>query len=340
MASEDHSHTNPALEERFLQPVGWRWHMFAGHNGEKLRFGSVFPKHVVPKAVIVILPGRAEYCEKYFELIRGCLEKKYAVYILEWQGQGRSHRHIEKSPHKNISNGFYKDVQDLEIFIRDYVLPSGMHPEVGKLPLAMLAHSMGGNIGLRYLSKHPSVFSCAAMTTPMFGIHALDLIPGFLRIPLTKLLMEVADCSYVPGGTGYAPREKNFFSSDPHRDAIHDAWMQFDPKLQIGDVTYRWLYHATKTCHIVQQEKFLKSIKTPLLLALAGREKLVSNKAIRRAAHVIRGAILKTYPEAGHEILMECDSIRDDFLKSFDDLIKINILDKKKQIITPEHSGK
>lgn len=308
--------------------------MFAGHNGEKLRFGTAFPKHTVPLGVIVILPGLSEYCEKYFELANNLLDKKYAVYVLEWQGQGRSYRHSKKQPQKRLSNGFHRDVKDLDIFIKDYILPSAVHPEVGRLPLVMLAHSMGANIGLRYLKTHPDVFACAGMTAPMFGIKALKKIPSFLRVPVTKMLAEFADSSYVPGGSDYSPRRLNKkikydFSSDEVRDAVHDAWIEFDPELKVGSVTYRWLYYAAKTCQIVRDKDFLKSIKTPLLFALAGKERLVNNSSIKRAYHILPDCSLLELPKSAHEILMERDEIRDKFLKSFDELIKINILDKK-----------
>ena len=336
MASDSYT-THPDIEERFLQPKGWRWHMFAGHNGEKLRFGTAFPKHTVPKAVIVILPGLTEFCEKYFELANTLMDKKYAVYVVEWQGQGRSYRHLKKAPHKRVSNGFHRDVQDLDILIREYVLPSAVHPDVGRLPLVMLAHSMGANIGLRYLKQHQGVFACAAMTAPMFGIKALKPIPTPLRVPLTKMFSEFADCSYVPGGRNYRPRswDKKLLESmslDPVRNKIHDAWMLYDPHLQVGGVTYRWLHYAARTCKIVQQKEFLKSIKTPILFLTAGREKLVSNNVTKRIANTIDHATLIDLPDSGHEILMERDEIRNQFLKNFDDLIKINILDKKDSV--------
>ncbi len=332
MSTESYA-THPNLEKRFLQPPGWRWHMFAGHNGEKLRFGTAFPKHTIPKAVVVILPGLAEYCEKYFEIANDLLNKKYAVYIMEWQGQGRSFRHIKKNPHKRISNGFSNDVKDLDIFIRDYIIPSAVHPEVGRLPLAMLAHSMGGNIGLRYLKDNPKTFGCAAMTAPMFGIKAFKIIPPFMRVALAKILYEIGDHSYVPGARNYEPRTarkvKAIHSTDPVRNDIHDTWMEFDPNLQCGGVTYKWLYYAARTCSRIRKHSFLRSIHTPLLFATAGKEQLVSNSSIRHANKILPNANIVHFPDAGHEIMMETDTIRNEFLKSFDELIKINILYKK-----------
>ena len=325
--------THPPLEERFLQPKGWRWHMFAGHDGETLRFGSAYPKHCVPKCVVVILPGLSEFGEKYFELANEFLEKKYAVYVIDWQGQGRSHRHMKKYPHRRISNGFFRDVMDLDIFIRDYVQPSAMHPEVGKLPLVMLAHSMGANIGLRYIKRNPKTFACAALSAPMMEIYALKAVPPFLRVPLTKIFAEFGDCSYVPGASDYKPRDEKFYrdmlTNDPVRYQVHPAWCAFDPALQVGGVTWRWLYHAAKTCQIVRQKSFLNAIKIPLLLGLAGNEKLVNNRTARKCAKHLRGATILELPEARHEILMEVDDMRNQFLKAFDDLIERSIITKK-----------
>ena len=63
----------PDLEERFLEPEGWRWHSFTRptqSGGRKIRFGSVFPKDSVPDAVVVCLPGLSEFSEKYYEMSR------------------------------------------------------------------------------------------------------------------------------------------------------------------------------------------------------------------------------------------------------------------------------
>ena len=49
------------------------------------------------------------------------------------------------------------------------------------------------------------------------------------------------------------------------------------------------------------------------MVAMAGRDIVVCNRTIERVARMIPRAVVKTYPDSLHEILMERDEIRDAF---------------------------
>lgn len=308
--------------------------MFAGHNGEKVRFGTVFPEGKGAKAIIVVLPGLSEFCEKYYELAHNLLERDYAMYVFDWQGQGRSHRHVPKHPQKRVSYGFENDLKDLSILIKDYIRPSAMHPDVGAIPLVMLGHSLGGNIGLRYLHDNPDIFKAAAFSAPFLGLKSLRFMPAPLQKAIAFFLNEFGDQSYVPGGQEYAAEmrtgaKQQLFSSDDIRGTIHHKWFEFDHELQQGNVTWCWVYQAIQSCSILFNSKYLNKIKIPVLLGMAEKEFLVSNKRIRRASRHIPNAKLLEIKNARHEILMETDEIRGVFLKAFDEMMKKHILSKQ-----------
>jgi lysophospholipase len=316
----------PALEPRFLPPEGWRWHTFTNPQGRKIRFGTVAPASRVPDAVVIMAPGLSEFGEKYFELAHDLLQRNLSLWVMDWQGQGLSDRHLRNTPHKRHATSFDDDVADFHYFIMEYVKHSAVHPDVGRIPLVLLGHSMGGNIGLRYLYEHPETFACAAFSAPMMGIRDLRMVPKMLRRTLTAALNEFMGNSYVFGGSDWRAEVRanpghNIFSSDPTRDAIHNAWCLHDGRLQVGSPTFRWLYEAVKSCAAVNQVTLLKGIKTPLLLAIAEKDGLVENSAIRRAAKLIPHAQLLEIPGAHHEILMEADSMRDQFLQAFEALL-------------------
>ena len=146
----------PDLEERFLQPDGWRSHHFESH-GKRITYGCVFPADSVPDAVVVCLPGLSEFTEKYYEVARRCLELNLAFWVLDWPGQGRSDRHLENRQ-KRHAEDFAIEVERLHDFVSGYIKPSSVHTDKGRIPLVMMAHSMGANIGLRYLAKYPDIF--------------------------------------------------------------------------------------------------------------------------------------------------------------------------------------
>ena len=63
-------------------------------------------------------------------------------------------------------------------------------------------------------------------------------------------------------------------------------------------------------------------------MAIAGQDALVSNDAIRNAAKHLPHAKLLEIPEAFHEILMESDIYRQQFLDCFFTFINENVLMK------------
>ncbi|HEY8189985.1 MAG TPA: alpha/beta hydrolase, partial [Micavibrio sp.] len=180
----------PALEPRFLQPEGWRWHMFTNPDGRKLRFGTVSPKNRVPDAVVICLPGLSEFAEKYYETAHDMLRRNLAFWILDWQGQGKSERPLANRQ-KRHSSSFDDDVGDLHFFLMEYVKHASVHPDVGRIPMVMLAHSMGANIGMRYLAQHHDMFSCAAFTAPLTGIRATRFLPTSVALDISGVLKEL-----------------------------------------------------------------------------------------------------------------------------------------------------
>lgn len=326
-------------QPRFQEPPGWRWHTFTTSGGYKLRCGSVHPKGSIADAVVVCLPGLRDFAEQYFETARDMLAHNLAFWVIDWRGQGESDRYFDNR-HKRHSSGYERDVRDLYELVDGYILPSAVHPEVGRLPLVMLAHSMGGHIGLRFLrdcnvsSKGKQAFSSAFLCAPMFGINALDFLN--LRLSwLLSLILCLFPRSYVPryggdwkAGYRHLPHTRGIFSSDPVRNHLQETWFLKNPRLQVGGPTNRWLLETIKSCLKLNQPKYLKGIDVPVHLALAGQDRIINNRLIERAAGLIPGAVLETFPDAQHELLMEADPIRKPLLDHFFSFIEKNVLVK------------
>ena len=320
----------PDLEQRFLEPKGWRWDHFK-NDGRTIRFGTMSPQDNIPDAVVVCLPGLSEFAEKYFEVAQSLVDRNMSVWVLDWMGQGRSDRYLDDNPHKRHSHGFDQDIDDLHKFILNHIKPSSVHADKEQIPLAMLAHSMGGHIGLRYLARYPDIFECAALSTPMIGLKDLRSIPPSLAKIVTAAFNFLSGEDYVHGGGDWRQDMRpspghDAFSSDPVRGAVHNAWCLADPKLQVGRITYGWLHEAVKSCAQLQKTSTLENIHTRCLITLAGHEDFIDNPAIRRAAKIMPQAELLEFPKAAHETLMECDDIRDVFLEDFQKLIKEKII--------------
>ncbi|MDH5722017.1 MAG: alpha/beta hydrolase [Alphaproteobacteria bacterium] len=314
----------PDIEERFRQPKGWRWHHFERIKGRKIRFGSVFPQDSIPDAVIICLQGVREFSEKYFETAHWCLDHNFAFWTLDWAGQGESTRYIPANPQKRFNGDFREDVADLHYFINEYIKHSSVHPDKGRIPLAMLAHSMGAHIGLRLLHDHPKIVECAAMSAPMIGLKVFEHIPNPVASVASTFCSTLMGNNYIPGGKDWVntlPSPEKKLTSDPVRSLIHNQWCELNESLRCGDVTYGWVHQAHKSCMSLQNSNYHKRIETPCIFGIPEHEHLVDNKTSLKTVNNMKNTEILEYPESYHEILMEKDEIRNDFLQKFYNLI-------------------
>ncbi|HEU4838975.1 MAG TPA: alpha/beta hydrolase [Micavibrio sp.] len=317
------------LPERFLAPAGWRTHSFVNdETGHKIHYGSVFPQRdQPPSAVIVCLGGLSEFAEKYFEVAHDMLDRGYAFWFIDWQYQGRSGR-LAKFPQRRHSDGFDQDVSDLHKLVADYIKPSAVHPDRGRIPLIMLGHSMGANIGFHFLANHPKYFDAAAFTAPFFGIHNFKW-PMRLLAGIISYILPLVGKKYIFKGSDWAETMRKgdgseIFSSDAVRDALHKHWSMTDAELQVGNVTFGWVVQALKSCRKLRDSDLLKNIGIPVLIGVAGREAIVDNDAIFEIVKKLPKGQMIEIEGANHEILMEQDTYRNAFLTAFDKMVEEN----------------
>lgn len=296
----------PNLEERFLPPDNWQTGDFINpETTHQIHYNFILPPTNNSKGIIVILPGLSEFGEKYIETARFFSDLGYGIYIIDWAYQGRSTR-LKDSPQKRYSDGYETDISDLDFFIKNIIGTTK--------PLYMLAHSMGSNIGLRYLIDHQNIFTAASFSAPMLGIKDLRFFPNFL-----KLFFLPFASHYIPGGkdwheTARSSDGKDIFSSDPIRDQIHNSWSLSNPELQVGNTTYKWLYESLKSISLLKDSATLQKVTIPVLAAKAGKETLVDNKSIDQFIKKIPNGKLLDLKKSKHEIMVETDDIRDLFL--------------------------
>lgn len=308
------------LETRFTEPANWQWQFF-DHRKLKVRYGLAIPPSQKPEACVVILPGRTEYAEKYFETAHELLAQNFSVCVIDWPGQGQSQRFAKLFPERGHALAFHDYAAALHVLLKKQIKSN--------VPLVMLAHSMGANIGLRYLKRYPEIFSCAAFSAPLLGIKQLAFLPFAISIPLLWVLDRVAGNHYAYGEKNWSDEKRDDtwrFSSDPVRCTIHNGWMRCVPALQLGGATYGWVYRAVKSCAILQKPQTAPSIKTPCLMVVAGKETLVDNRAAKTFARRMPNCIFKDIPDSGHEIIMETDEVRSEFFAYFYTLVHENIV--------------
>jgi lysophospholipase len=263
---------------------------------------------------IAILPGRAEFIEKYFEVIGELLSRNFDVAILDWRGQGFSGR-LTSNPRKGHVGDFRAYERDLDALI-EQVLEPFCRP-----PWFALCHSMGGAIALAKARTNQSPFVRMVMTAPMIDIYGLRF-RATTQFLAKALVMLGQGRRFIPGG-GPIPYmvvnfEGNVLTSDPRRHARGAAIIEAEPGLALADPTIGWINAAFRLMKRFQDVEFPRRILTPILIVAAGGDRLIDTAAIEQFASRLKAGKCITLAHACHEILMERDVFRELFWAAFD----------------------
>ena len=269
---------------------------------------------------VLLLHGRTEFIEKYLETVAELRRRGYAVWTLDWRGQGLSTR-LLADPVPNHVRSFDDHLQDLERLIA-LAAPSLVQP------FLVLGQSMGAHMALRLMARRPSLLDRAVLAAPMVDF----LRPRRMPLGLARMLAWSA-CA-VPGMAGrFAPGknrvpdrarqfEGNPLTSCERRFAADLAWLD-RPELIVGGATWGWLRAAAGSVALMRRPEFARRIVTPVLIVLAGTDALVDNAAARRLAAGLPNARVIEIEHARHELLREHDSRQALFWAAFDDFVRL-----------------
>jgi len=270
-----------------------------------------------PRGTVVLLNGRTEFVEKYFEVIEDLLSRDYAVATLDWRGQGLSDRPLDNR-HKGHVADFDLFVSDLRQAIVEFVEPNCPKP------YRVVCHSMGGNIGMRYLGAHPDTFISAVFSAPMWGIGKNARTPLWMRVIawVTRILNLTAP--YIPGGGDYTAADREFKDNTLTHDEVRFnrfvAQVDKEPKLELGAPSLGWVREAIRSMDTIHAPGFVEAIEIPVQVCTAGADELVSIEAQRMVAERLPHGKQTVVDGARHELMMERDDLRKRFFAAFDSL--------------------
>jgi lysophospholipase len=263
---------------------------------------------------VIVAPGRTEFIEKYFEVIRELQARGFAVFCIDWRGQGLSGREVENSLKGHFVT-FDDPVNDLSTALKLCAakLP---RPHIG------LAHSMGGAILLRALQTRRIELDAAAFSAPMWGIQGLsNTAKKYARFMVSL----GAGGQFAPSVEKKWKREnfkKNPVTNDRERHARCQGLITEEPRLALAGPTIGWVAAAADATEAFLQQNSLAHIRIPILVATAGEEQLVDNASHSVVAEQLPSATHITVAGAKHEILMERDDRRAEFWAAFDQLVE------------------
>jgi lysophospholipase len=319
-----------------------------GTGAEVIRYAHWAPPPGNKEGVVVHFNGRTEFIEKNIYTYKDLLDRGYEVWALDWRGQGFSKRQL-KDKQKHSIDSFDTYVKDAAYFIDNVT-----NTKTSNGKKVLLAHSMGGQIALRYLLKYHDTFDYAVLSSPLLGLpgYAWYIEAGnwlkrktfFADSCVMSKSSTWSDnfedgnpCSHVNKEIEEDDLDKDHgtknYSHDLNKVAeidcliasSFDANGQENPDLRVACPTTRWLYEANKSTKTVMENA--KELQTPILIVRAKEDKAVDPDAQDEFCNQTDKCELKSIPEngepeTGHELLVETEEIRRKFLGYFDEFLK------------------
>ncbi|RYH06951.1 alpha/beta fold hydrolase [Tropicimonas sp. IMCC6043] len=306
----------PFFDDIADAPKGASAHWAAADDGVRLRLALLAPPPATPRGTILLFPGRTEYVEKYGPAAGEFHARGYACLSIDWRGQGLADRLIEHRPdmgHVARFADFQRDVAAMVARATALDLPR---------PWFLLAHSMGGGIGLRALHEGLPV-DAAVFTGPMWGI----VVPAAAR-PLARhfagLIRAIGLGQRFMPSTGPvtyvldAPFEDNTLTTDPGVYEWMRRQLHAHPELAIGGPSVTWFHEALTE---LARLRALPAPALPCLTWVGANERIVEITAIREVMSGWRGGRLTEVPGAEHELMMERPATRRAFFDTTADFL-------------------
>lgn len=287
---------------------------FTTRDGKKIRYGLFAAVARPMRGTVVLLGGRNECIEKYFETIRDLAARGFGVATLDWRGQGDSDRLI-RDRQRGYVRSFRDYTADLEQFFEEIVLPDC------RGPYYILAHSAGAVITLLAAPSMVNRVRRMVLIAPFLTLPDLPVSIGTVRRVCSifcALGLGRLYAAWGPRPRQTLPFEVNKVTSDPQRYRRNTRIYEEYPQLALGGPTVRWLQAAAKASEAICDPDFMARIQVPLLIIAAGADQVVSTKAVEAYARNLRLGSLLMIDGAKHEILQEADLYREQFLAAFD----------------------
>lgn len=285
-------------------PDGGRAFWLTARDGVRIR-AAHWPGGT--KGTVLMFPGRTEYVEKYGRAAADMAARGYQTLAIDWRGQGLAQRALPDpmTGHVGHFDEYQRDIAALMDLAGSLDLPRPFH---------LLAHSMGGCIGLRALMNGLPVAS-AVFSAPMWGILlSASARPAAMALSSLSRFVGMAH-RYAPstGPASYVadvPFAGNVLTTDPEMFAWMKRQVTEHPELSLGGPSLGWLHATLREC---ARLAMLRSPGIPAVCALGTAEKVVDPAPIHLRMAAWPMGRLDLYPGAEHEVIMEGPEVRGQF---------------------------
>ncbi len=295
----------PLFEDVADGPPGGRALWIAAADGLRLRAGHWPAAMASGRGTVLLFTGRTEYIEKYGPTAAAFAHQGLHTLTVDWRGQGLSARMTDDRLSGHVARfvDYQLDVAAMIALAEEMDLPR---------PWFLLAHSMGGAIGLRALMDGLPV-ERAAFSAPMWGIGISPTLRPVAWSVAWAAEHLGADHLYAPGTAKSAYPEATAFDANLlTADRERYDWMarqtRLHPDLALGGPSLRWLGEALRDCRDLAPRP---SPDIPTLTILGSEEKIVDPAAVQARMTTWPGGALKIAEGGRHEVLMEVPALRE-----------------------------
>lgn len=298
---------NPVPENHFAG-------FLEGRGGVKIRYAVFRSKEREAKGTVVLLQGRSECIEKYFETINDLTARGLWVATFDWRGQAGSDRLIQGNRAGHI--GRFADYEaDLSLFLEKIVLPDA------RLPFFIVAHSTGALVALSQAPYLENRIQRMVLAAPFVALAGQSMSQSKITI-IARLasLFGLGKHTFRKGDPGH-DFLRNVVTSDERRFIRNAAIFTEHPELSISWPSARWLNETLRTMARVTHQDHLTRIRIPTLLLCPTEDALVPRRAIGDLARIFRAARLIEIDGAKHELFQEADRFRAQALAAIDAFI-------------------
>jgi len=292
---------------------GAAWWLDA-RDGVRLRAGLWH--RAAEDGTVLLFPGRTEYVEKYGRAARHFAARGYATFAVDWRGQGLADRLTDDAMAGHVLHfpDYQHDVAAMVAAAQALDLPRPWH---------LLAHSMGGCIGLRAVMEGLDVKG-VVFSSPMWGIRLGSGVRPFAWSVAWGLRQLGLGHVYAPstGAAHYVLSEPfgiNKLTNDRDMWNYMARQLETHPELGIGGPSLRWLHEALRETRGLAARP---SPALPCLTILGSDEEIVDVSRIRDRMARWPGGRLEMVPGGRHETLMDTEAVQTQLFKTICDFYK------------------
>ncbi|MBI5758511.1 MAG: alpha/beta fold hydrolase [Planctomycetales bacterium] len=268
---------------------------FTASDGYRLHFRHWTAAAAPPKAQLVALHGIQSHSGWYEYSSRLLCDAGYEVFFLDRRGSGLN----------DVDRGHALDwtrlVNDVVQFINFIRWQAGGAIKSHRRPTVLLGVSWGGKLAAVTAARRPELIDALALLYPGLCARVRPRWDQLARLNLAESLDIRRKLVPIP------LRDPTLFTGDPQ-------WQDFIRQDTRGlhDVTVSFLLANRKLDRLVPDTP--AAIRCPVLMMLAGRDRIINNEATRRYFDRLTTATkqLIEYPAAQHTL--EFEPHRDEFI--------------------------